>query len=270
MLTEIRIEDAHAPLPRLLAPAQCSAGCGWSGNAGRCEWCKARARRTLTVSTTVFNRHDLLRELMESIAESEYRPDAVFIVDHAYDIPKLAEAVQGTVACQVTALTFSDPGCALCANWLMRNLPDDRIFVADDIRFTPEAIGLMAGTPGDYVCTDSDDPRWALHNSYACYLLRDSCVEKVGYFDETLSPQYLYFEDVDHRRRMALHDGVAVVKADGSYVLHRDGGSNTIRRYTKEQMDAHHGKFVRARSNYERKWGGGPGAETLTIPMEIA
>ena len=118
----------------------------------------------------------------------------------------------------------------------------------------------MAATSGDFII-----PEPTL-NPAACALIRDSCVQQIGYFDEKLSPQYLYFEDTDYIRRMDLA-GVKQTIAKGAYVLHV--GNATLNSLTPAQMEEHHHRFRRASANYSRKWGGQPFGETLTVPREL-
>lgn len=216
----------------------------------------------LHVCTMVFNRHDLLADLFTSLARSTRRPDGVVVVDHGYDEKKIQAIENRLDGIELAIVTLEDPGCALAANWLLKNVPDDRLGCGDDVIFEPDAIEIMARTEGDFII-----PEPTL-NPAACCIIRDSCVAKVGYFDEKISPGFLYFEDTDYIRRMGLI-GVQQTVASGARVVHQNGGSQTMQRYTPAQMEEHHVRFRIAHANYVKKWGGEPFHETLTTPREL-
>jgi hypothetical protein len=213
----------------------------------------------LFVCTQIFNRYDCIRRLVESCHVSTRRPDGIFIVDHGYDSRRLLRAVSGATDIPVTIITLEDPGCSHNGNWFLRNIPDDRIGCGDDVEFTPTALELLAATPGDLVI-----PRQTL-NPAACCIIRNSCVEKVGFFDEQISPGYLYFDDTDYFRRLDLA-GVPVTVCEAAEVIHMDGGSQSHRSMTPMQTAEHHRRFPIAEANYIWKWGGPPFKETLTEP----
>lgn len=216
--------------------------------------------KPLYVCTMVFSRHDLLRKLFASIAASTRRPDGVYVVDHGYDATKIDPGPLHGIPLEI--VTLEDPSCAVAANWLMTHVPDDRIGCGDDVQFEPDALEIMADMPGDFVL-----PEPTL-NPAACCLIRNSCVEKVGLFDEKISPQYLYFEDSDYIRRIDLA-GIAHTIATGARVVHEDGGSQTFKTYTPAQMEEHHRRFAIASANYGRKWGGQPFHETREVPVAL-
>ena len=99
-------------------------------------------------------------------------------------------------------------------------------------------------------------------------MIRNSCVEKIGLFDEKISPQYLYFEDSDYIRRLGLA-GIPQTVAHGARVVHEDGGSQTYKTYTLAQMEEHQRRFAIAEANYVKKWGGKPFSETRTMPVAL-
>lgn len=218
---------------------------------------------SLYVCTQVFNRHDLLRKLARSLAVSTRRPDGFCIVDHGYDKEKVKAALTGIAGIHELIITLEDPGCAHSANWQLKNLPDDRVGCGDDIQFYPDALQIMVDTPGDFIITDTSDV-----NPAACCLIRDNCVQRIGYFDEKISPNYLYFDDTDYIRRLELA-GLRQTVAKGARVIHEKGGGQTLAMLTPAQLEEHHMRFRIASTNYSRKWGGPPFEETLTVPREL-
>ncbi len=225
--------------------------------------------RPLHVCTQVFNRWDAIRALVASCDMSTRRPDGIWIVDHGYDSRRLLEAVRGLTAIPISVVTLEDPGCAHNGNWFMRNVPDDRVCCGDDVYFRPECLERMAATEGDMVIPAFGDPaQHEMLNPFACTLIRRSCVDRVGYFDEKISPGYLYFDDTDYARRMDLA-GVKQVVAEGAIAVHLNGGSLSHHGQTPEQWADHHRRFPIAQANYTHKWGGGPFNETLTEPRAL-
>lgn len=218
--------------------------------------------KPLYVCTMVFSRHDLLRKLFASCAVSTRKPDGVYVVDHAYDVRKI-EAIQDALeGIPLEIVTIEDPGCAVAANWFMKNVPDDHVGCGDDVQFTADALKIMSETEGYFII-----PEPTL-NPAACCLIRQSCVDVIGYFDEKISPQYLYFEDTDYIQRLGLA-GLPQTVAKGALVIHEDGGSQTYKTYTPAQMEEHHRRFAIAGANYIKKWGGPPFHETFTTPVAL-
>jgi len=227
----------------------------------------------LYVCTQTVDRYDCLARLIASCAASTRRPDAVFIVDHGYNeagVRAVVEPVRDGL--DVNIITLEDPSCAVNGNWFLKNVPDDRVGVGDDFEFMPTALELLANTPGDYIIPNPVSARegTGMVNPSACALVRSSCVEKVGYYDELISPGYLYFEDPDYFRRMELA-GVSVTQQSEARVVHQDGGSQTYHsmRRDSEVYAEHCYRFWMAKANYEWKWGGEPFKETLRVPRPL-
>lgn len=216
--------------------------------------------RPVYITTIVFNRHDCLANLFRSCAKSNRRPDGVYVVDHGYDESKVYALEPELDGIPLTVVTIEDPGCALAANWFLKNVPEDRIGCGDDVEFEPDAIGIMADTPGEFVI-----PEPTL-NPAACCAIRDSCVQRIGYFDEKISPQYLYFDDTDFLRRLGLAGGRQTV-AKGAFVKHV--GNASLSRLTPAQHQEHVRRFNIAHENYLKKWGGEPFYEKFETPRDL-
>lgn len=211
----------------------------------------------VNVLTAVFSRYELLRELALSLEQSTRKPDTFWVVDHGYDATKIQDCLRGTFTGDMVVVTLEDPGAAHGANWAFTHVVGEKIFCGDDVSFEPYAIERMVNTPGDFIL-----PRRTL-NAFACCLLRDDAYTRVGAFDESLSPRYLYFEDCDYAHRMR-QLGMGETVVEDAVVQHV--GSATYKSYTDEQMAAHHKKFALAKSNYIAKWGGTPHEEVYTVP----
>lgn len=140
-------------------------------------------------------------------------------------------------------------------NWFIANTDEDRILVCEDFVLGPYAIGQLVMTPGPFVGTLRAD------YCYGCFVIRRECVERVGPFDEALSPNYVYFEDCDHRHRMKLAGLPVAIAGDVTHV-----GQGTLAAYSLDELAAHHKKFLLAQNNYVDKWGGLPLQEIYTTP----
>jgi hypothetical protein len=195
----------------------------------------------INICTMVLNRYDMLRALLLSLQHSTVVPDAVYVINNGLDKDKIADAIADTVKGVVVLNPNRPLGVAESWNWFINNVGEDRIITNDDIEFAPESIAVMLADPADFVsCT----------YGFSCFLLRASCIQKVGLFDEAISPGYGYFEDMDYLHRMRLADVADSVVKCGT-VHHQ---SRTPAAYTQEEWLAHHRRFALAHGNYVSKW----------------
>jgi hypothetical protein len=211
----------------------------------------------VNVLAAVFSRYDCLRNLALSLEQSTRRPDVFWVIDHGYDAVKIQEALRDTFSGDIAVVSLPDPGACYAGNWSFRHVVGEKIWCGDDVTFEANAIERMVNTPGDFIL-----PRRTL-NAFACHLLRDETFARVGLFDESISPRYLYYEDCDYSYRMGLL-GIKETVVEDAVVNHV--GSATYKSYTDEQMEDHHRKFIIAKKNYIAKWGGTPHEETFTLP----
>lgn len=210
----------------------------------------------ITIGVPVLRRYDLLRRLLLSLRPSVKLVQEVVIVDNGQCWSKIAGAIGGTLpADRFDVWTPAVPmGVAESWNYLTRRTTGARIITNDDIIFGEGSIAQMLATEGDIV----------LGYGFSCFLLRDSCVDAVGEFDENISPGYAYFEDCDYaeRIRRANADGksVRMVNAFKPEIIHGDGkdGSWTYRAGSEEEQREHWRKFDLAKANFVKKWGAEP------------
>lgn len=198
------------------------------------------------VCVPVLTRYDLLENLLRSLHGSIAPIEKVVVVDNG-----LQHWRPETNALSVEVFTPAvSMGLAETWNWFIKHVPEERFIVNDDIEFAPHSLEAMIASQAPFVSCSF---------GFSCFLLRDACVQTVGLFDETLSPGYAYFEDMDYLRRMRLAGVIDdVVMCD---VAHHQ--SATPEKYSKEQWDAHHEKFALAQNNYTAKWAGDPSWEQL-------
>ena len=206
----------------------------------------------INVCVTVLNRYDMLRKLLLSLRESTVTPDGIYVINSGLNQSAIDEAIEDTIEGKVIILRPNRPlGVAESWNWFIQNVPEDRLIVNDDIEFAPESLARMMEAKAAFVSCSF---------GFSCFIIRDACVDKVGLFDETISPGYGYFEDMDYLRRMHLA-GVEddVVRCD---VVHHQ--SQTPKAFSQERLVTHNRRFLLAQNNYTKKWASNPSWEQLT------
>jgi GT2 family glycosyltransferase len=204
----------------------------------------AKPTKPVHLCIPTLTRYDLLLQEIESLTKSTLRPDVVSILDngrriYASNFPLIWHDFDVQIHQPLVSM-----GLAEAWNWFIDHVPEERIIANDDLIFAPESIERMVETEGEFV---SPLPGQA----YSCFILRDSCVSKVGRFDEDISPGYAYFEDCDYSERLV---------ENGLYIHHvecgvRHLGSQTLAASSPEQTNEHHKKFLIAQSNFIKKWG---------------
>lgn len=199
--------------------------------------------KPLHLCVPVLKRYDLLHNLLQSLHHSSLFPTDVHIVNNGRDLERLKRAVVGV---SVEVVTPEEPlGLAESWNWFIQNVPEERLICNDDLTFSSTSLEDMTKTEGEVVSALADT------NAFSCFLIRDTCVEKVGLFDESISPGYAYFEDCDYVARMR-QKGLKIAKVECG-VTHV--GSQTTAAYSTQEWQRHHERFLLAQSNYIRKWG---------------
>lgn len=201
----------------------------------------------VNVCVPVLRRYDLLREMVRSCEAGMVKPDQYYIVDNGQNGRRLMEAL-GDFDIDAKVHTPKHPlSVAQSWNWFIKRVPEERVIVNDDITFAPHSLGLLLQSKADLV--------WAKGCGFACFVMRDACVEKLGTFDESISPGYAYYEDDDYLQRL---DGrgtrapSAVAEEVDADVFHLNSG--TLKAASHEEILAHHSRFKAAQANYAKKW----------------
>jgi hypothetical protein len=200
--------------------------------------------KKIYVCVPVLKRYDLLAKLFVSLSHSLVKPEAVFVIDNGRDKARLDPAL---AYCPVRAWVEHPKiplGVAESWNWFLTNVPEERVIVNDDCTFAPESIGALCEAEGDLVHDLDVD-------MCSCFVMRDSCIEKVGYFDEAISPGYAYFEDCDYQFRLEQTDAIRTKVVANVTHLH----SQTMLKYSLSEKAEHHRKFLIAQNNFIIKWG---------------
>lgn len=195
----------------------------------------------------VLNRYDLLRGAIQSAQGGNVRPSVYYIIDNGQSTPKVMEALSD-FDIHVKLHTPKRPlGVAESWNWFIRTVPEERIISNDDVIFGPDSIRLLVESAADIV--------WAEECGFSCFVLRDSCVTKLGMFDEEISPGYGYYEDQDYLQRLdgrgtRAPSAIAETVKCGMEHLH----SSTLKAKSHHDILEHHRRFKIAQDNYARKW----------------
>jgi GT2 family glycosyltransferase len=198
------------------------------------------------VCVPVLRRYDLLRALLWSLQSSTV-PYEVHVLDNGRDTARLHGAAAGfTVDIVTPTRSF---GVAESWNWFIKNVPEERIIVNDDVTFAPDSLERMAATTNDLA--------WSYEAGFSCFLIRDACVEKIGLFDETISPGYAYYEDEDYMQRVngkGTREALITCGHVECGVSH-PVQSQTLKAATRKELGEHHRRFQIARANFAKKWG---------------
>lgn len=203
---------------------------------------------TINVCVPVLRRYDMLHKLLMSLRSSTVLPN-VYILDNGQLGSKLTNAIERLqLPFEAVVQTPDQPlGVAASWNWFLTYVPEERLIANDDVEFAQRSIERMLASKADIA--------WAAGCGFSCFLIRDTCVMKLGYFDELISPGYAYYEDDDYLQRLngrgtrtasAISDDI-----DAGVIHHR---SSTLSASSPDEMTEHHRKFKIAQANYAKKW----------------
>lgn len=201
------------------------------------------------VCIPVLKRYDLLSDLLMSLHASTVKPHTVHVIDNGRQPERVAVAMASTPEGCLTDIFIPDApmGLAEAWNWFICHVPEERLICNDDITFSPHSLETLIAKRGEFVSALPGS------NACSCFLLRDSCVEKVGLFDESISPGYAYFEDCDYVERIIMAGIVPAITPCECGVNHV--GSQTIMSNNQDEWNEHHRRFLLAQSNFVAKWG---------------
>jgi GT2 family glycosyltransferase len=218
--------------------------------------------REINICIPTLNRYDLLEKLIESVTKSTIPVTKIFIIDNGCGLDNnyLHGKYNGLIDIQNFGYNL---GVAASWNWFGKYVKEYRLICNDDIEFHPETIGcIINNSLPDFITYPAGVSNM---NSFSCFLWNDDIIEKVGYFDETISPNYGYYEDNDYSHRMS-KVGIGLNAIQKCTLNHLT--SSTIKAFTTSEMSQHHKKFRKAQENYKRKWGGLPGQERFDTPYK--
>lgn len=209
----------------------------------------------LVLCSATWKRYDLLSALINSADAGYRKPDRIVIYDNGgsfwSDNPKVEIYRPGT-----------NLGISPADNWFFKNIPGFKVISNDDVELFPYTLEMFweARNTGDLLVTAG----LPILNAFTLFSINEKVVETVGYFDESISPGYAYFEDNDLGRRISL----AGLIRENVYTSAFHLGSGTLKALTGQEKSDHDRKFKLAENNYKAKWGGVPPYEKWTLPYE--
>src|SRR5688572_2605875 len=180
----------------------------------------------LTLGIPTLNRYDLLEAASVSAETGSLKPDRYLIIDNGMKF--VYDDFYTSLGDRLTVLTQLDNlGVAGSWNKICASTPDIRLISNDDIIFFPDTIEKLVRSfdekavvyPAGIVST----------NAFSCFIIPDKVLEIVGYFDESISPGYGYFEDNDYHRRM-IQKNIPLVGIPDCKLVHHH--SSTLKRLT--------------------------------------
>lgn len=207
----------------------------------------------LILCSTTWKRYDLLNKLIESAENGHRKPSKIVIFDNGnsfwHDNPKVEIYRAQT-----------NLGVSAGDNWLFKNIQGFKIVSNDDVELFPYTLEMF------YQVKDSGDllvtAGLPILNAFTLFSINQNVLDKVGYFDESISPNYAYFEDNDYGRRIDLAGLIRVNVATSAFHV----GSGTLKALGGEEKTHHNQKFNKAKDNYIKKWGGIPPNERWALP----
>lgn len=209
-------------------------------------------------------RLDLLQELYRSAALGTRPPDHFFIVDNGANVRSVFN-VQANASIPFTVLDHGkNLGVSASWNEMFRRFPDDHLIVSnDDVRLQANTVEEMVRAAEE---TDAEFvfPHTATSTTFCVFLLKHMSWRRVGPFDEGFWPAY--YEDIDYWHRMR-HAKVRMLEIETTCYEHVLNGY--LKSMTPEENKVFHGYMQANYRRYVRKWGGAPGRETRTTPLEL-
>ncbi len=214
----------------------------------------------INICVPVLKRYDLLRKMVQSAQAGNVKPDAYYIINNGGNHQRLIEALGDFDISAKIHSPKAPLGIAASWNFFIARAPEDRIIVNDDIEFAPNSIELLLNSKADIAWAAgveiTGEARRRASVGFSCFLIRDSCVSKLGLFDEEISPGYGYYEDDDYLQRLdgrGTREPSAISETVECGVTHHR--SSTLEVASHRELMDHNRKFKIAQMNYARKWG---------------
>lgn len=198
--------------------------------------------KPLYLCVPILKRYDLFEELVDSLRESTVQPEAICVINNGrrplFELFAMVKDYHLRVHTPVRPL-----GVAESWNWFIEHVPEDRVISNDDLTFAPRSLEALQSAEADVVTMQG--------GGFSCFLLRDSCVQKVGKFDETISPGYGYYEDCDYQERIKQRSDVVWLDVP-TEIKHVNSATWTSG--TPAEVAEHWRRFGIAKENFKRKW----------------
>lgn len=213
------------------------------------------ADEALVLCSTTWKRYDLLEKLISSAEAGDKKPDRIIIFDNGLNFSSANPKVEVYRPTMNLGVSNGD-------NFFFKNIEGFKIVSNDDVELFSNTLEVFweARNLGDLLVTAG----LPILNAFTLFSVNQKVIDTVGYFDESISPNYAYFEDNDFGRRINLA-GLTRIDVPVSALHHT---SATLESLTDKENQEHSRKFEIARKNYIHKWGNIPPRETITSPNE--
>jgi hypothetical protein len=216
----------------------------------------------VTICTPTFRKYDLYKKLVESAERGSVVPTKYVVFDNG---GKFNAADFGDLKSKIHVIySGNNLGVAKAWNSMIRESDDIRIICNDDIEFSSDMIKVFIDLWEDNKLlypTNSTES-----NIFSCFSISNYIFNTVGEFDESISPNYGYFEDNDFYIRFLLQREKYNINFKNLPCSYSHTGSASLKSFNSIELEAHHAKFRLARTNFKKKWGGEPGNETFATP----
>ena len=214
----------------------------------------------ITIGLPVYNNYSGLRKCIISAEKGEVVPDYYLIFDNGGIYNNILFKDEMEVSKIILHRPGYNQGVAKAWNFIIKNSNDIRIICNDDIEFHRDTIKVFVDNFDGNKITFPDEKR---DNLFSCFSIPTKLFNIIGEFDESISPNYAYYEDNDYYRRTILYGqefGFQSIPTGYEHI-----GSTTLKNYSPGELSLHHKKFELAKANYIKKWGGLPNEEKFTM-----
>jgi GT2 family glycosyltransferase len=205
------------------------------------------------------------QESIDAVMNGSFVPDQVIIIDNSPDASGTSFLLPLTHRYTNVYIWPQGKNLGVAASWNLfhTQIEKDYIIIAnDDIRVHTDTIKDLVTA-----AETTDKPLLVgsgmSGNAFSLFLLKQWAFHKIGPFDERFYPAY--YEDNDYVYRAYLL-GLGITVIDSATYDHV--GSSTLRKYTQQEMEAHHNAFRGNQSYYLSKWGGLPTQEVYTVEFD--
>lgn len=220
--------------------------------------------KSVVLGVPCVRRLDLLQDLYRSAALGTRPPDRFLIVDNGANVDTVFN--HGAVASIPFTVVDKHENMGVSASWnqMFRMYGLEHLIISnDDVRLHANTIEEMVKAAEE---TDAEFiyPKTQNQTTFCVFLLKHSAWQRVGQFDEGFWPAY--YEDIDYWRRMK-HHGVKTLELETTSYDHVLNGY--LKAMGPDENKWFHERMQENYRRYVRKWGGAPGKETRTTPLEL-
>lgn len=214
------------------------------------------------VCVPIFNGYDLLNTALTSAENGTVKPTGYYVMNNGLEDYVHPDSI---IANKTTVIrTGENLGCSKSWNWFIKNVPQLRIIINNDIEFFPDTIekiveGYITNQESAIIAPQYNA---GVDETFSCFTMTDKVINEVGLFDEEFTPAY--YEDSDYKYRCRLKNLPITLIQEAGYHHHHCA---TTHRFTPEQLQNHYNLTHKNSVRFVQKWGGLPGEEKFMTPF---